>query len=417
LVEKETMKGTTYKRKLPSGRISWCLGIDLGRDHNGKRQRIFKSGFRREDDANKELRRILRELDEGTLAKPDPRTVAEFLHQWLAEYATRKVAPTTIERYRELAAHVTRAIGSVELTKVTTLQLQRMYNSLLDSGKKNGKGLAVKTVRHVHGLVHVAMETAVKWGLLKINPARPCDLPPMPLREAPAMDHNGTEKFMQACAGHWLRDLFATAFSTGARRGELLALAWSDVDLDASILTIRKSLEQTKHGLRIKETKGRKIRRLNLPEAAVKILRELKSRQEREARRMFGSDYRCDLDLVFCHPDGNYIRPDVVTKAARRIAKKAGLAGVSMHSIRHSHGSQLLSLGVPLPTVSKRLGHANVHVTATVYSHALPEDEIAAAQIWNKAMSETLQPALKEEPSCPAKKPRVIPINSGKKSA
>lgn len=181
-------------------------------------------------------------------------------------------------------------------------------------------------------------------------------------------------------------------------------------------MTIRKSLEQTKHGLRIKETKGRKVRRLNLPEAAVKLLREVKFRQE-ETRRMFGFDYRCDLDLVFCHPDGNYIRPDVVTKAARRIAKKAGLAGVSMHSIRHSHGSQLLSLGVPLPTVSKRLGHANVHVTATVYSHALPEDEIAAAEIWNKAMSKSLQPAPQEKPSRAAKKPRVIPINSGKKSA
>lgn len=173
MVGRETMKGTTYKRKLPSGKISWCLGIDLGRDKNGRRRRIFKSGFRLEDDADKELRRILRELDEGTLAKPDPRTVADFLDQWLAEYATRKVAPTTLERYRELAGHVTRAIGTVELTKVTTLQLQRVYNGLLDSGKKNGKGLAVKTVRHVHGLVHVAMETAVKWGLLKINPARP----------------------------------------------------------------------------------------------------------------------------------------------------------------------------------------------------------------------------------------------------
>jgi integrase len=86
-------------------------------------------------------------------------------------------------------------------------------------------------------------------------------------------------------------------------------------------LTIRKSLEQTKHGLRIKETKGRKIRRLNLPETTVKLLRELKS-QQYETRRMFGFDYRSDLDLVFCHGDGNYIRPDVVTKAARRIARR-----------------------------------------------------------------------------------------------
>jgi integrase len=411
------MKGTTYKRKLPSGRIDWCLGIDVGKDENGKRKRIFKSGFRRQGDADDELRRIMRKMDEGTLVKPDPRTVAEFLDQWIAEYATRKVAPTTLERYQDLAGHVARAIGSVELTKITTLQLQRVYNGLLDSGRKNGTGLAVKTVRHVHGLVHVAMETAVKWGLLKINPAHACDLPPVPQREAPAMDQDGTAKFMAACAGHWLRDLFATAFATGARRGELLALAWPDVDLEASILTIRKSLEQTKHGLRIKETKGRKIRRLNLPEASVKLLRELKARQM-ETRRMFGFDYRTDLDLVFCHPDGNYIRPDVVTKAARRIAKKAGLEGVSLHTIRHSHGSQLLSLGVPLPTVSKRLGHANVHVTATVYSHALPEDEIAAAQIWNNAMSETLAPVAQPETMrARVKAAGVVPIDSGKKSA
>ncbi len=411
------MKGTTYKRKLPSGRISWCLGIDLGRDQNGKRKRIFKSGFRRQGDADDELRRILQELNEGTLVKPDPRTVTEFLDQWIAEYATRKLAPTTLERYRELVGHVTRAIGTAELTKVTTLQLQRVYNALLDGGKKNGKGLAVKTVRHVHGLVHVALETAVKWGLLKINPAHACDLPPVPQQEAKCMDPNGTTRFMEAADGNWLRDLFGMAFSTGARRGELLALAWPDVDLDTAVLTIRKSLEQTKHGLRVKETKGRKIRRLNLPDASVQLLRVLKGRQA-ETRRMFGFDYRVDLDLVFCHPDGNYIRPDVVTKAARRIAKKAGLAGVSLHTIRHSHGSQLLSLGVPLPTVSKRLGHANVHVTATVYSHALPDDEVAAAQIWNQAMSGTLQPTpAGPRPKNETKAGRVVPINSGKKSA
>lgn len=275
---------------------------------------------------------------------------------------------------------------------MTALLLQRVYNRLLDSGRKSGRGLAVKTVRHVHGLMHIAMKTAVKWGLLRVNPAAACDLPPVPLREAAALDQDGTARFMAVAAENWLRDLFAIDFSTGARRGELLALTWTDVDLEGAVMTIRKSLEQTKRGLRVKETKGRKIRRLNLPEASVQLLRNLRTRQA-ENRRMFGRAYRGDFDLVFCHPDGSFIRPDVVTKAARRIAKKAGLAGVSLHTIRHSHGSQLLSLGVPLPTVSKRLGHANVHVTATVYSHALPEDEIAATRIWNNAMSATLSPA------------------------
>jgi integrase len=409
------MKGSTYKRRLPSGGTTWCLGIDVGKDANGKRKRVFKSGYRRQADADAELTRLLQEFNQGGLVKPDPRTVAEFMDQWIAEYATRKVTPKTLERYRELASHVTRAIGTAQLTKITTLQLQRVYNTLLDSGKKDGSGLSVKSVRHVHGLVHVALETAVKWGLLKINPAHACDLPPVPQREAKAMDHHGTAQFMTACGENWLRDLFAMALSTGARRGELLALAWPDVDLNTGMLTIRKSLEETKQGLRVKETKGRKIRRLNLPGSTVQLLRELKSRQE-AARRMFGFDYRIDLDLVFCHPDGKHIRPGVVTKAARRIAKKAGLLGVSMHTMRHSHGSQLLSLGVPLPTVSKRLGHSNVHVTATVYSHALPDDEVAAARIWNEAMSGTLD-QLSPKPLDGKRPSRITPINSGKKPA
>jgi integrase len=96
------MKGTTYKRKLPSGRTTWCLGIDLGKDKGGKRQRVFKSGFRREVDAQDELTKLMAEMNEGTFTKPDPRTLAEFLDQWMAEYASRKVAPKTLERYRDL---------------------------------------------------------------------------------------------------------------------------------------------------------------------------------------------------------------------------------------------------------------------------------------------------------------------------
>ena len=234
------------------------------------------------------------------------------------------------------------------------------------------------------------------------------------------MDHAETTRFMETCGESWLRDVFATALATGARRGELLALSWPDVDLDTAMLTIRKSLEETKQGLRIKETKGRKIRRLHLPDSTVKLLRNLKERQK-EARRMFGFDYRADLDLVFCHPGGYYIRPRTVSKAARRIAKKAGLIGVSLHTMRHSHGSQLLSLGVPLPTVSKRLGHANTHVTATIYSHALPHDEGAAAQIWDKAMSGTLEAASTGSAGSAVAKQKarrlVVSIASGKKSA
>ena len=106
---------------------------------------------------------------------------------------------------------------------------------------------------------------------------------------------------------------------------------------------------------------------------------------------MFGPDYRQDLNLVFCSPEGDYLKPDSVSSKCSLIAKKAGMKSVSLHTLRHSHGSLLLSAGVPLPVVSKRLGHSSPHVTAMIYSHALPRDEEAAAEIWDSAFQQKIK--------------------------
>jgi integrase len=243
----------------------------------------------------------------------------------------------------------------------------------------------------------VALETAVDWGLLKMNPATRCKLPPGPKREAVALDFSAATEFLKHSSEHWLADFIVVDTATGARRGEILALTWPDVNAETGAITISKSLEQTKRGLRVKETKGRNIRTMPLPQDAIEALQRVKAKQG-ETQKMFGPDYRSDLDLVFCHPDGAHIRPDTVTKAVRRIAKKAGLKNVSLHTLRHSHGSQLLSAGVPLPAVSKRLGHSNIYVTATIYAHALTSDESSAAEKWEAAMKRAANPKVIEMP-------------------
>ena len=335
------------------------------------------------------LQRVRQELEEGLLASPDPRTLGEFLDQWFNEYANHNCSPKTVERYRELAKHVTQHLGASRLDKISPLQLQRVYNQLLTSPKRSGRPLSLKTVRHVHGLIHVALRTAVRWRMLKQNPADACTLPPLPEREATVLDQQQTLDFIESCEGHWLADFLFFSVATGVRRGEQLALAWCDFDPANRVLTIRHSLEQTKKSeLRMKETKGRRIRKIGLDSEVVGRLEHIRAKQE-EWRSIFGAHYRSDLDLVFCHPDGSWIRPDVVTKAVRRLARKAGLKRVSLHTLRHSHGSQLLSLGVALPTVSKRLGHASVNVTATIYAHALPNDEARAAEVWSESIKAT----------------------------
>ena len=104
---------------------------------------------------------------------------------------------------------------------------------------------------------------------------------------------------------------------------------------------------------------------------------------------MFGEDYRLDLDLIFAASDGSYLKSDSVTAKISLIARKLGFPkGVSLHTLRHTHDSHLLSMSAPLPTVSKRLGHANTHVNATVYSHALEKYEQASAEAWEKEIGD-----------------------------
>ena len=129
--------------------------------------------------------------------------------------------------------------------------------------------------------------------------------------------------------------------ASGCRRGEILALTWNDLTLDATpgVVSVTKSLEQTKAGLRIKPPKNGKPRTLPLPAVLVEGLKEHQTRQN-EYRQQFGPDYRADLNLVFATPEGNYLKPDTVTSAACLLARKCGLKGIGLHSLRHSHGSQ-----------------------------------------------------------------------------
>jgi integrase len=194
----------------------------------------------------------------------------------------------------------------------------------------------------------------------------------------------------------WIQPILLFACGTACRRGEILALPWADVDLENHIARISQSLEQTKAGLRVKAPKNGRPRRVYLPASLVTALREHQERQK-HVRQLFGDDYQVSLDLVFAAPDGGYLTPDSVIATACLIAREAGLQGIGLHSLRHSHGSQLLSKGVPLPAVSKRLGHSSPNITATVYAHAFDADESAAARIWDQSVGAFLQDTIHED--------------------
>jgi integrase len=174
------------------------------------------------------------------------------------------------------------------------------------------------------------------------------------------------------------------ATATGCRRGEVLALRWSDIRDGAAF--VDRSLSQTRAGLIFKSTKTERPRRIELPPTTLPVLACHRERQD-EFRRQFGPNYRSDLDLIIANSDGTPLKPDSVSGTVSRLCRMLGLPkGASLHTIRHSHASLLLADGVDLATVSERMGHSSVATTANIYAHAIRGKDRAAAQTWDSIM-------------------------------
>ncbi|MGD0497577.1 MAG: site-specific integrase [Bryobacteraceae bacterium] len=190
------------------------------------------------------------------------------------------------------------------------------------------------------------------------------------------------EHMVESAAGPWCLGAFLEVCrGSGARRGEVLALRWSDIKDGCAF--IDRSLCQTRAGLIFKGTKTEQPRKVELPPSTMPILDRHKKSQN-EFRTQFGPRYRADLDLIFANPNGTPLKPNSVSSTVSRICKKAGLPrGASLHVLRHSHASQLLHEGVDLVTVSERMGHSSVRTTADIYAHAMRGKDAAAAKVWD----------------------------------
>jgi integrase len=387
------MTGSITKHVQKNGRISWGYYFRAGKDANGKWIQETKQGFAKKGEAEEALRQAI----EGAKAEPaarDPRCFAEFFDAWIREYAERKCEPKTTERYVELGEYAKRHFGNVPIADLTPLTLEKAFHALLDHGGRitaehpQGRPLSPKTIREIASVVNGTLKTARRWQAIEQNPMEDVELPKLVRKQARALERTQMENVATWVHGHeWLEALIELDAATGCRRGELLALIWPDVDFESRILIVSKSLQQSKRaGLRIKLPKGGRVRRFPLPASAIEVLLKHRERQK-QFREAFGEDYNTALDLVLCTPEGNYLKPDSVSSKVSLLMRKLGLPkGCSLHTLRHSHASHLLSTGVSLPAVSKRLGHANPHVTAQIYAHALERDEFEAADAWDRSV-------------------------------
>jgi len=381
------MNGHIRKR----GKGSWSIVIDLGKDASGKRRQKWATVRGLRADAERELRRLLTTIDQGTFVEPNRLTVADYLEQWLANYARSNVAAKTFERYADIVrSHLIPAFGSVLLLKLQPLTIQDYYTNALASGRKRGGGLSKQTVLHHHRVLREAMNRAVKWRLLVRNPVDAVEPPKPDHKDIRALTEQETAKLLECARSSKAYTMIFLAVTTGMRRGELLGLRWKDVDLAKASLSVRQSLDQTKAGLAFKQPKTAKGRRtIALPSLAVEGLRAHKTDQAK-IRLMMGAGFS-DQGLVFCNPDGSPYPPDSLTATFRSLCRRTGFTGVRLHDLRHTHATQLLRQGVHPKIVSERLGHATVSITLDIYSHVLPGMQEDAAIKVDAALREAMK--------------------------
>jgi integrase len=355
------VKGHTRKR----GK-SWCFVLDIGRDPvTGKRKQKWVSGFATKKEAEAGLRRALGRLDEGDDPVPAKVTVAELGERWFAHMAAQhKPRPRQRQDYeRILRVRVLSRIGRLELLKVRPAHCQSILDVIAEEGR------APRTVANARTAMSSMFAYALRGGLVQVNPVRATTTPTPQAPKLVTPDARQLRELIEAARGTAWEIPVLFAATTGARRGEVLGLKWSRVDLDRARIKIVETLQRVGGELVFTPPKtDRSVREVPLPAFAVERLRAHRTAQV-ERRLALGAGW-VDHDLVCERGDGPPCNPDSFTHGAVRIAKAAGMDGVRLHDLRHGVATMLAKSGTPAYVTSKVLGHSSVHFTADTYTHA-----------------------------------------------
>ena len=364
----------------------WKLVFDLPRGPDGNRRQVFRRVNGTKAEAEEKFHELMAEYKNGGFVEPSRLTVSGFLEKWL-DTIEPSVSGKTYERYDQLIKnHITPQLGDIVLQKLHPMHIQEFYNKLLAEGRVDGMGgLSPRSVKHTHRVFKKALTQAVTWKLITSNPTEGAVLPKVENKEIEFLDRGELATLLDALEGRSLHPIVLLAATTGMRRGELLGLHWSDVDLDEGWLRVTQTLEQTtKHGLQLKEPKSKAGRRkISLPQITVAMLRKHQLDQS-ELRLKLGLGGQNDglvLPVLDADKGFTFRSPRALTKEFDRLVRSLDITRITFHGLRHTHITHLLMDNVPIKLVSQRAGHASVSITLDVYGHVLPDMQQGVADL------------------------------------
>lgn len=364
-------EGSIRKRK--DGR--WEGRYTVGLDDRGKP--ISKNVLARsQKECRDKLKQAMAEAERIDFTRNRDYTVGEWAVLWFENYAKQAIRETTAAYYKNyIEKHIQPNIGNIKLSKLTTLQLQQFYNKVRQSGRvQRYEGMAdlslsSKTIRGLHALIRQCLEQAVQERLIPYNPAAGCKLPPKEKKEMQVLPAEKIGAYLKAAEEHGVLPMFYLELTTGLRRGELVALLWSDLDVKNQSLSISKSAGRINGEIKVTQPKtSNSVRTVYLPKETVDLL-------VKEHRKHPFNPYMFPSPVT-----GMMYGPDCVGRLHKTLLKKAGITEkIRFHDLRHTYATMAIRSGVDPKTVSSILGHYSAGFTLDTYTHTTPAMQQAAA--------------------------------------
>lgn len=355
------MRGSVFKK-----RKTWAYRVDIGRDpETGRRQQQMRAGFRLKADAEAALRQVLQRVDVKQARPVSKMPLGDYLLAWLGTLGAT-VEETTADGYLKAINRINKRLGHVRLCDLRAADLRALYS---DMDVKDG--LATKTIKNTHSVLHEALAAAVTDGLL---PGSPADRvrPGGSSKVKPATnvwDRDTVKRFAQEAHGHRFFHVYFFLLLTGLRRGEALGARWSDVDLQTGRLTIQQTLTELERRKHIDTPKTRTSHRtIRLGPRALELLEELK---QLERARIAAAPGLYDIggDFVFCDALGMSYDPRKVSRQFKPLCKRLGFRQIRVHDLRHTWATLAVRSGRNIKEISAHLGHSTTQITLDLYVH------------------------------------------------
>jgi integrase len=360
-------EGSIYKRR--DGR--WAAEITL---EGHQRKTLY--GKSREE-VHEKLLVAQNEKRQGLLRTGPQQTVRDFLTYWLEVHSAKLKVSTQAMYKRQLEKHIIPALGHIQLQK---LSIDHVQAFLL---KKQKEGLKTSTVRLLHTILRAALQDAVRWKRLSINVSLAVTLPRLVQYEMQPLNRTQAQRLLQAAKGNRLECILILALGTGMRLGEILALRWSEVDMEKGTVQVCHTVDYVQGFGRVEsEPKTESSKRsLTLPHFVFDALKLHRITQLQERMRA-GARWN-DQGLVFANNRGGYFSRPILYSRFKKLLREADLPDLRFHDLRHSAATIFLSMGVSAKVVQQILGHSAIGTTLNIYGHVLPEMQRDAMEKMN----------------------------------